>query len=152
ERALAICEELQDIAERSVVLNELARYHRVCGNLNKAESLALESLELLQKTGDLFSQGRVMYQLSRIYEDGKDYHKALAIGEESTAIFDSLQNVYHGALLREHVGDLYVALGRPADAQAVWLAGQEMSRSLQYENLQQSFSRRLSKLATEQAS
>lgn len=146
ERALAICEELQDVAERAVVLNEMARCHRVCGDLHKAESLALESLELLRKTGDLYSQGRVMYQLSRIYEDRRDYDQALAIGEESVAIFDGLQNAYHAALLREHVGDLYLALGRFADAETVWLAGQEMSRSLQYENLQRSFTKRLAKL------
>lgn len=150
ERALAICEELQDVAERSVVLNELARYHRVCGNLEKAEALAQESLELLQKTGDLYSQGRVMYQLSRIYEDRRDYHKALDVGETSMSIFDDLQNVYHSALLREHVGDLYMALERFDEAESIWRTGLGMTSSLQYERLERSFTERLTKVHNRQ--
>ncbi|MCP4428341.1 MAG: hypothetical protein GY803_27960 [Chloroflexi bacterium] len=120
ERALTISQELQDQGELAAVLYRLSVVSRRLGELTLAEKYARESLPLFQQMGDRKAQGLTYYMLSIIKEDTNQFQDALQLGMKSVDLLQETGALFDLVRIWLHLGDLYLHLKRPQQAQDVW--------------------------------
>ena len=131
-QALALCEQLQDNSDRTIVLYTLAEVHRREGRLGEARREAETSLHLAQQIGDRKTQAHAYFRLSEIDGDFKDYAAALNEAQRSLQLCLELQDLWGAVYVQAHLGNLHAALQQFDPARTHWAEALSRAESLHH--------------------
>jgi len=120
QRAIALCNEQQEVAELAQASSTLAETYRLQGKLHEAHPLAKRCLELSQQMGSRKLQALYLFRMSKINADLGDIALALQEGLNSLALCRAAQERLAMMYVLDHVGYLYDVLQDPAQKIQLW--------------------------------
>ncbi len=145
ERASQLADELGDRVERVVIMMDMASIFLQQNDYQKAEELALKSLEMRRKLGDRRGQAMVCYVLSEISVQRRAFQAARQYGEQSLRMCRTLNDQAGIAFSLRQLGDVWAYSDRYQEACEVWREGLETARQIRHETLTVDLQERLKK-------
>ena len=88
----------------------------VLGNYPNALKTTLQALKIAERNNFLFHKAILLYQLGSIYNQSKNYNKALEYFRESINLFNSLHDVTFPSLVQALMGDAFFMMNQPDSA------------------------------------
>ena len=136
-RALALCQQVGDAAQRFAVLLGLRRLHYARGNLQQAQGLSEELLALAQQADDAEHLARAHQMLAEVLREQGAFAQTRDHAAQGSALYDRQQ---HRAQAFVYGTDTGVVACLSYEAIALWMLGypdQALQRSQQGQALAQ---------------
>jgi DNA-binding SARP family transcriptional activator/predicted ATPase len=119
--SLEICRMLGCCIETTISLREFALVLNATGQMEQAESLALEGIDLCRKSGNQLQYAEVLYVLATIYENNGRYAEYLNMMGEYEARQEHKGSSYFMGLGLMHMGRASAGLGQYDQARGFYL-------------------------------
>lgn len=132
ERALELCDKIQEQGELAIILYILAEVYRCQGKADSARGFAERSLHLLRRMGDRKMEAWALWRLSKIDADLQDYPRALEEGLQSLKLQRELENSWNEVSVLHHLGEIYGAMNQPDQARRVWTEALDLAEALRH--------------------
>jgi DNA-binding SARP family transcriptional activator/predicted ATPase len=120
QRALVLCEKLQNRGELGAIYYSLTVVARLQENYTLAHSYAEKGLFLLQYAGYRQFEALILYELSRIQAKTLHYEAALEAGMKALNLIDLINDNFNKVYMMSHLGNLYDKLGIKEKACFYW--------------------------------
>jgi tetratricopeptide (TPR) repeat protein len=108
--ALALCDRLGDLAQRSAALSGLSAYHTIRGELSTAQGLALDALRLAQEARDDTLVVQAHYSLGQVFANAGVATASLEHVHSGLALYDPADHQLYVSRCRRDPGVLMMAL------------------------------------------
>ncbi|TDD55153.1 tetratricopeptide repeat protein [Saccharopolyspora elongata] len=126
--AAVLAAELNDPRMRTMTVCALGEQLCRVGATQEAGEVLAEALDLAQRTGDVLIRGFALTHLGTVAEQSGDLDTAIArhLAALDAVDADAVETTIE---IRNHLGDAYLAAGRPSDARKQFLAAVELTES-----------------------
>ena len=111
QRALTLCEELDDVLAQAHVLNSIASVHIYLANYAEALKYELKALKLCREVNDVNTELDILNDLAIIYYLLKDYPRSISMFQEQLEITKKTNSLFMKAMVLSNISDPYIKMG-----------------------------------------
>ncbi|GAB7046487.1 AfsR/SARP family transcriptional regulator [Catenuloplanes indicus] len=132
KQALALFAGTGDRAGQAEALNAIGWYHAMLGEFADTLTYCRQALDIFEADGDLHGATGTWDSLGYAHHHLGHHAEAIDCYRQGITLARTLQHDYFVAELLVHLGDTYLADGRPADARTAWTEAEQLFTALDH--------------------
>lgn len=123
QEALTLCQKLQNRSELMATYYSLTVVTRLLGKWELARDYGAQVIELSEVIGNMQFRALALYELSKIDYDHGSFTSALALGQKSLLLMQTLQDNFNQVYVLRHLGNVHEKLDQSEVAMDLWQNG-----------------------------
>jgi signal transduction histidine kinase len=113
---IVIAKKLNFREDEANIMGNMITAHNGLGNNSKAIQLTLQATKIAEENNLLSEKAKLLMQLGIIYQESKNFVKALNLLKESNRLYDSLEHIGFTLVSKKYIGETFLLMDQEDSA------------------------------------